>query len=78
MSLEVTNTVRSDTDGGYLVDQDGKLRLVEISEVPLQDRNDFQKKFSKFNTNNIWINLRALKQLLESGDMIDQVIAQVR
>lgn len=77
MAMEVTNTLRTDIDGGFLVDQDGKLRLCELSEVPKLEKIDFQKKFSKFNTNNLWVNLRSLKQILESGDMIDQVIAQV-
>jgi UDP-N-acetylglucosamine pyrophosphorylase len=50
---------------------------VEIHEVPLEKRDDFKKKHHMFNTNNIWLNLRSLKRIMDQGDPRDRVIVTV-
>jgi UTP--glucose-1-phosphate uridylyltransferase len=78
MCMEVVEPNRTDTDGGYVVAQpDGKISLVEIHEVPLEKRDDFKKKHHMFNTNNIWLNLRSLKRIMDQGDPRDRVIVTV-
>ena len=69
--MEVTNKTRSDIKGGTLIEYEGGLRLLEFSQVPQENRSEFMKKFRIFNTNNIWIKLRAIKELMGSGDQID-------
>ncbi len=45
--------------GGTLIQYHDKLRLLEVAQVPKDHEEDFKsvKKFSVFNTNNLWINL---------------------
>jgi len=66
--MEVTDKTRADIKGGTLVQCKGHsgLRLLEIAQVPKQHVQEFMtiKKFKVFNTNNLWINLKSLKQLL--------------
>lgn len=63
--MEVTPRTRADIKGGTLVDYDGELRLLEIAQVPAGKRCEFQSiaKFPIFNTNSVWVNLRALKAM---------------
>ncbi|KAI9315834.1 UTP--glucose-1-phosphate uridylyltransferase-domain-containing protein [Dichotomocladium elegans] len=74
--MEVTDKTRADIKGGTLIDYDGTMRLLEIAQVPEQHVEDFKsiKKFHIFNTNNIWINLRALKHLLDQDAMELEII----
>lgn len=80
MCMEVTSPVRTDNDGGYLVKKVGEegTRFIEINEVAEEDREDFKRRFEHYNTNNLWVNLRALKRQIEAGDYGDTVIAQER
>ncbi|CDH56095.1 utp-glucose-1-phosphate uridylyltransferase [Lichtheimia corymbifera JMRC:FSU:9682] len=74
--MEVTDKTRADIKGGTLIDYDGKIRLLEIAQVPDEHVEDFKsiKKFNIFNTNNIWINLRALKRLMDQDNMDLEII----
>ena len=69
--MEMTPKTPADVKGGTLYQQDGKLKLLEIARVPDDKIDEFydQKKFKVFNTNNIWINLIALKNRLNQGPL---------
>jgi len=69
--MEMTAKTPADVKGGTLYQQDGKLKLLEIARVPDDKVDEFcdQKKFKVFNTNNIWINLVALKDRLSQGPL---------
>ncbi|KAF9230700.1 UTP--glucose-1-phosphate uridylyltransferase [Melanogaster broomeanus] len=69
--MEVTNKTKGDITGGTLINYDGSMRLLEIAQVPLEHMDDFKsvRKFKIFNTNNLWINLRALKTIMDDGGM---------
>ena len=74
--MEVTPKTPADVKGGTLYEQNGKLKLLEIAQVPKEYIDDFcsQDKFSVFNTNNIWINLIALEKRLREGPLNLNVI----
>jgi UTP--glucose-1-phosphate uridylyltransferase len=67
--MEVTDKTRSDVKGGTLIYYEGKPRLLEIAQCPSDKVEEFKsiKKFKIFNTNNFWLNLRAVKRIVESG-----------
>lgn len=69
--MEVTNKTKADIKGGTLIDYDNSLRLLEIAQVPAEHVEDFKSvsMFRIFNTNNLWINLKALKRVLANGGM---------
>ena len=65
--MEVTERTINDSKGGHLAKHtDGRLILREIGQCAECDREHFQniERHSYFNTNNIWINLLALKDNL--------------
>ena len=69
---EVTAREPQDVKGGTLVtDDDGSVRLLEIAQVPKAHRKEFQsvRTFPIFNTNNLWVNLKALKKRLDSLEL---------
>ena len=74
--IEVTPKTHADVKGGTLYEQEGKLKLLEIAQVPKEHIDEFcsQEKFSVFNTNNIWINLIALEERLSKGPLNLNVI----
>ena len=74
--MEVTDKTRNDIKGGTLIEYDGQIRLLEIAQVPPEHIKDFAsvKKFKIFNTNNIWVNLRALRELLDKKALSLEVI----
>lgn len=67
--LEVTPKTEADVKGGSLVRAGGVLSLLEIAQVPADRVCDFQDtvKFPAFNTNNLWLDLRAVKRVVEAG-----------
>jgi UTP--glucose-1-phosphate uridylyltransferase len=69
--MEVTDKTKADVKGGTLVDYDGSVRLLEIAQVPRDHVDDFKSvlKFKIFNTNNLWIDLKALKRIMDTGGM---------
>jgi len=67
--MEVTRRTPSDSKGGHLAvrKSDGQLLLREIAQCPDDDLNEFQdiSKHSYFNTNNLWLRLDALKEMMD-------------
>lgn len=74
--MEVTDKTKADIKGGTLIDYEGSVRLLEIAQVPSEHVEDFKsiRKFKIFNTNNLWINLRALKRVMENEGMELEII----
>ncbi|KAI9509717.1 UTP-glucose-1-phosphate uridylyltransferase [Russula earlei] len=74
--MEVTDKTKADVKGGTLIDYDGHMRLLEIAQVPSEHVEDFKsvRKFKIFNTNNIWIHLKALKRIMENEGMDLEII----
>ncbi|XP_018575661.1 UTP--glucose-1-phosphate uridylyltransferase isoform X2 [Anoplophora glabripennis] len=74
--MEVTDKTRADVKGGTLIKYEGKLRLLEIAQVPNEHLDDFKsvKKFQFFNTNNLWIKLDAIQRIINEGDMNMEII----
>ncbi|KZS98186.1 UTP-glucose-1-phosphate uridylyltransferase [Sistotremastrum niveocremeum HHB9708] len=69
--MEVTDKTKADVKGGTIIDYDGSVRLLEIAQVPSEHVEDFKavRKFKIFNTNNLWINLKALKRVMDTEGM---------
>merc|ERR1711939_1229531 len=74
--MELTDKTKADVKGGTIIDYEGKARLLEIAQVPKQYVNEFKsiKKFKYFNTNNIWMNLRAVKRVVETNELEMEII----
>ncbi|TFL04825.1 UTP-glucose-1-phosphate uridylyltransferase [Pterulicium gracile] len=74
--MEVTDKTKADVKGGTLIDYDGQIRLLEIAQVPSEHVEDFKsvRKFKIFNTNNLWVNLKALKRIMETEQMELEII----
>ncbi|KAK9467369.1 UTP--glucose-1-phosphate uridylyltransferase family [Lipomyces arxii] len=74
--MELTDKTRADVKGGTIIDYDGSVRLLEIAQVPKEHTEDFKsiKKFKYFNTNNIWINLNAMKRVVENNELKLEII----
>jgi UTP--glucose-1-phosphate uridylyltransferase len=67
--MEVTDRTEADSKGGHLARlKDGRLTLREIAQCPEDEVGEFQDihVYGYFNTNTIWVNLSALKALLEA------------
>jgi UTP--glucose-1-phosphate uridylyltransferase len=69
--MEVTQKTAVDRKGGTLAKSADSLCLIERSMIDADSEALFDDihEFQLFNTNNIWINLRALKALIESNDI---------
>ncbi|ODV80069.1 UTP-glucose-1-phosphate uridylyltransferase [Suhomyces tanzawaensis NRRL Y-17324] len=74
--MELTDKTRADVKGGTLINYEGQVRLLEIAQVPKEHVEEFKsiKKFKYFNTNNLWINLRAIKNLVEQNAIQAEII----
>lgn len=74
--MELTDKTRADVKGGTLINYGGQVRLLEIAQVPKEHVEEFKsiKKFKNFNTNNLWINLKAIKRLIESNSISSEII----
>jgi len=67
--MEVTDRTEADSKGGHLARlKNGRLTLREIAQCPEDEVEEFQDihVYSYFNTNTIWVNLLALKALLDA------------
>ena len=64
-SDQVTERTRADVQGGILSECDSKLKLIEASQIPAENLAEFNnlKKFNVFNTNNLWVSLKAVQVL---------------
>lgn len=75
--MEVTEKTKADIKGGTLIDYEGHLRLLEVAQVPSNHMADFTsiKKFKIFNTNNIWIDLKAIQRnLMDNSFNLDVIV----
>lgn len=74
--MEVTPKTLADVKGGTLISYEGKVQLLEIAQVPDQHVNEFKsiEKFKIFNTNNLWVNLNAIKRLVEEDALKMEII----
>jgi UDP-N-acetylglucosamine pyrophosphorylase len=66
--MEVAERTLCDRKGGHLAQRDGKLLLRESAQCPEADQAAFQdiQRHRFFNTNNLWLRLDALKELLDA------------
>eukprot|EP00730_Choanoeca_flexa_P002410 TRINITY_DN1103_c0_g1_i2.p1 TRINITY_DN1103_c0_g1~~TRINITY_DN1103_c0_g1_i2.p1 ORF type:complete len:495 (+),score=166.01 TRINITY_DN1103_c0_g1_i2:109-1593(+) len=74
--MEVTDKTRADVKGGTLIEYEGRIRLLEVAQVPKDHIEDFKAvtKFRVFNTNNLWISLKGMKRLVEAEKLHMEVI----
>ncbi|KAI8056796.1 UDP-glucose pyrophosphorylase [Syncephalis plumigaleata] len=74
--MEVTDKTKADIKGGTIIDYEGRVRLLEIAQVPPGHTEDFKsiKKFKIFNTNNLWVNLRAVKRIMDNNELNLEII----
>ena len=66
--MEVAEKTPSDIKGGHLArHRSGRLILREAAQCPEEEIEAFQdiQRYRYFNTNNVWINLKALKSLFD-------------
>ena len=72
--MEVAEKTPSDIKGGHLArHQNGRLVLREAAQCPKEEIAAFQdiRRFRFFNTNNIWVNLEFLKDLILKHRFVD-------
>lgn len=73
--MEVTDRTPADRKGGHLAESmEGRLLLRERAQCPETELASFEDvtRFRSFNTNNLWIDLRAVAELLDrSGGPLD-------
>lgn len=69
--MELTDKTRADIKGGTIISYDGAVSLLEVAQVPKKYVEEFKSvtKFKVFNTNNIWLNLRAVQRIMQEGSM---------
>lgn len=74
--MEVTTKTAADIKGGTLIKYLGKLKVLEIAQVPKEHVEEFKfaRKFSMFNTNNLWMRLEAIKRLVVDRSLSLDVI----
>ncbi|KAG0410091.1 hypothetical protein HPB47_012803 [Ixodes persulcatus] len=74
--MEVTDKTRADVKGGTLIQYENRLRLLEIAQVPKENIDEFKsvKKFKIFNTNNLWMKLSTMSELVQSSGIDMEVI----
>lgn len=71
--MEIADRTKADSKGGHLARlKNGRLTLREIAQCPEKELEEFRDTtiHRYFNTNTIWINLLALKALLEANDYV--------
>jgi UTP--glucose-1-phosphate uridylyltransferase len=70
-AMEVKERTAVDSKGGHLARlADGRLVLREIAQCPSDERRDYEDVgvWRYFNTNNLWVDLAALKRTLDERD----------
>ncbi|KTW31940.1 UTP glucose-1-phosphate uridylyltransferase [Pneumocystis jirovecii RU7] len=74
--MELTDKTKADVKGGTIIDYEGKVRLLEIAQVPPEHVEEFKsiEKFKYFNTNNIWLNLSSVKRVVENNELALEII----
>ncbi|XP_063901146.1 UTP--glucose-1-phosphate uridylyltransferase-like isoform X2 [Zophobas morio] len=79
--MEVTNKTMADVKGGTLISYEGHSQLLELAQVPKNHVDEFKsiKKFRIFNTNNLWLKLKAIKRVLAKDDFdLDIIVNEKR
>jgi len=75
--MEVTARTECDRKGGHLGrdNRTGRLLLRESAQCPPAETDDFQDitKYRLFNTNNLWLNLEALRAMLDECNGLPQL-----
>jgi UTP--glucose-1-phosphate uridylyltransferase len=70
--MEVVQGTEADRKGGHIARRtsDGQLVLRETAQTPTEDEESFRdfRRWRYYNTNNLWVDLRALAQRLDDGD----------
>ena len=72
--MEVAEKTPADIKGGHLArHKNGRLILREAVQCPKDEISAFQDihRYRYFNTNNIWVNLKALKEIFDRQKMIN-------
>lgn len=68
--IEVTARTEADKKGGHLARsrESGQLLLRESAQCPENEQEDFQdiSRYRYFNTNNLWVDLEALQELIQT------------
>ncbi|KAG9129200.1 hypothetical protein Leryth_006400 [Lithospermum erythrorhizon] len=74
--MEVTPKTLADVKGGTLISYEDKVQLLEIAQVPDAHVSEFKSidKFKIFNTNNLWVNLGAIKRLVQANALQMEII----
>ncbi|KAG6544936.1 hypothetical protein Mapa_013628 [Marchantia paleacea] len=74
--MEVTPKTLADVKGGTLIAYEGRVQLLEIAQVADEHVNEFKSidKFKIFNTNNMWVSLKAIKRLVEADALKMEII----
>lgn len=75
--MEVTARTECDRKGGHLARarETGRLLLRESAQCPADEIDDFQDvaKYGLFNTNNLWLDLEALRDMLRACDGLPEL-----
>jgi len=69
-AMECAQRTDADKKGGHLAqDAKGQMLLRESAQCPDADEKEFQNvgKYKYFNTNNLWVNLEALKKTMDAN-----------
>ena len=71
--MEVCKRTHQDRKGGHLMKMNGRLGLREVAQCAPEDMDQFQdvQKYSYFNTNSIWIDLKAVEQVFLKHGQFD-------
>lgn len=79
--LEAADRTEADRKGGHLAraTADGRLLLRESAQCPEAESADFQdiRRFRYFNTNNLWIDLQALRDLVTATGSVPRLALMV-
>lgn len=79
--LEVADRTEADRKGGHLARSaaNGQLVLRESAQCPVEDKDEFQdtQKYRYFNTNNLWIDLAALHDLVKKTGAVPPLALMV-
>jgi UTP--glucose-1-phosphate uridylyltransferase len=71
--IELIKKNDRDIKGGVLIKYNNKYKMFELAECPKNKIEEFQSinKFKYFNTNNIWIKVKAINELMEKDYLKD-------
>ncbi|VDL16150.1 unnamed protein product [Hymenolepis diminuta] len=69
--MEITDKTSGDKKEGTLILYDGVLKFLGLSQVSKEHVEEFlySEQFKIFNTNSMWINIKTLQDLLDSGSL---------